>query len=291
MRFLLALLFGTVAVGQTLEANVQDLLRDFDGAVSIFAKNLDTQKTHTLRGDEPVRTASTIKLAVMIEAFAEVHEGRIKWTDTLLLRDEDKVSGSGVLHELSSGIRLPIKDVVNLMIVVSDNTATNLLIDKFTADAVNRRMDSLGFKQTRLMRKVRGDGTKLKPAEGWSEYGKRPESQRFGLGSTTPHEMVTLLEKLNKGEIVNPAASQQMIEILKRQQDNSGLSRRLGTLTAANKSGALDALRSDVGIVYAPTGKLAIAITVDGMKKTDYTPDNIGSILIAEITKLLVSSL
>jgi beta-lactamase class A len=291
MRTVLALLVAVSGFGQTLDSQIQAVIGGFDGAVSLYAKNLDTQAVYSLRGDAPVRTASTIKLAVMVEAFAEVQEGRIKWSDTLLLRDQDKVSGSGVMQELSGGVRLPVRDVMNLMIVVSDNTATNLLIDRFSADAVNKRMEALGFKQTRLMRKVRGDGTLLKPAEGWSEYGKRPESKRFGLGSTTPLEMVTLLEKLDRGEIVSAASSREMIELLKRQQDMTGMGRRIGALPIASKSGSLDALRSDVGIVYTPGGKVAMAITADDMKTIDNSVDNAGSTLIAELSKVLVAGL
>ncbi|MEJ7607993.1 MAG: serine hydrolase [Bryobacteraceae bacterium] len=103
--------------------------------------------------------------------------------------------------------------------------------------------------------------------------------------------MVAILEKLEAGAIVSKEASQEMISILKRCQDSSGIRRRLGQMSIANKSGALDALRSDVGIVYARGGRIAIAITVDGMAVTDYSPDNPGSLLIADLAKILVEGL
>ena len=274
----------------SLDSDVRTRVKQFPGAVSIYAKNLDTGATYDLRGDEPVRTASTIKLALMVESFAEVAEGRVKWSERQILKDDDKVSGSGVLHEMSDGVWLPLRDLVNLMIVVSDNTATNLLIDRFTADAVNARMEKLGFKETRLMRKVRGDGTQLKPAQGFSAAGREPANERFGLGRTSPHEMVRLMEMLEKGEVVSPQASKEMLEILKRQSFTEGIGRRV-KLPVASKSGSLDALRSDVGIVYAQRGKIAIAITVDGMKEIDYSVDNIGTLLIAELSQMLVKGL
>jgi beta-lactamase class A len=275
----------------TLDQQVQAKLQGFPANVSLFAKNLDSGEAYGLRGDDPVRTASTIKLALMVECFAEVAEGRAHWSDTLLLRDEDKVSGSGIIREFSGGLRLPIVDLLHVMIVVSDNTATNLLIDRFTADAVNTRMEKLGFHETRLMRKVRGDGTQLKPAEGWSADGRKPENQRFGLGKTTPHEMVRLLEKLDKGEIVNTDSSKEMLEVMKRQQLTEGIGRHTGTLTVASKSGSLDALRSDVGIVYSPGGKIAMAITVEGMKQIDDSVDNIGNVMIADLAQILIRGL
>ena len=274
----------------SLDSDVRTRVKQFPGAVSIYAKNLDTGATYNLRGDEPVRTASTIKLALMVESFAQVAEGRVKWSERQILKDDDKVSGSGVLHEMSDGVWLPLRDLVNLMIVVSDNTATNLLIDRFTADAVNARMEKLGFKETRLMRKVRGDGTQLKPAQGFSAAGREPANERFGLGRSSPHEMVRLMEMLEKGEVVSPQASKEMLEILKRQSFTEGIGRRV-KLPVASKSGSLDALRSDVGIVYAQRGRIAIAITVDGMKEIDYSVDNIGTLLIAELSQMLVKGL
>ena len=274
----------------SLDSDVRTRVKKFPGAVSIYAKNLDTGATYDLRGDEPVRTASTIKLALMVESFAQVAEGRVKWSERQILKDDDKVSGSGVLHEMSDGVWLPLRDLVNLMIVVSDNTATNLLIDRFTADAVNARMEKLGFKETRLMRKVRGDGTQLKPGQGFSAAGREPANERFGLGRSSPHEMVRLMEMLEKGEVVSPQASKEMLEILKRQSFTEGIGRRV-KLPVASKSGSLDAFRSDVGIVYAQRGKIAIAITVDGMKEIDYSVDNIGTLLIAELSQMLVKGL
>jgi beta-lactamase class A len=274
-----------------LDTQIRAKVKLFPATVTLYAKNLDSGASYTLNGDDPVRTASTIKLAVMTEVFAAVEEGRAKWNETVVLRESDIVSGSGVVRELSDGVWLPIRDLVHLMIVVSDNTATNLLIDRFTADAVNARMEKLGFTQTRLMRKVRGDGTNLKPAEGWSVDGKNPENHKFGLGRTSPHEMVTLLEKMDRGELVSAAASKEMIEILKRQQLTEGIGRKTGKLTIASKSGSLDALRSDVGIVYTPGGKIAMAITVEGMKEIDDSVDNIGNVIIAELAQMLIRGL
>ncbi|MBV8816804.1 MAG: serine hydrolase, partial [Acidobacteriaceae bacterium] len=136
--------------------------------MSLYAKNLDTGETYGVRENERVRTASTIKLAIMVTVFDQVEKGRARWTDLLPVTDNVKVSGSGVLHELSSGIRLPIRDLVRLMIVVSDNTATNLLLDRFPADLVNETMEQLGFQQTRSLRKILGDGTDLRPVSGVS---------------------------------------------------------------------------------------------------------------------------
>jgi beta-lactamase class A len=198
------------------------------------------------------------------------------------------VSGSGVLRELSAGTKLRMRDVANLMIVVSDNTATNMMIERMTADAVNARMDKLGLPGTRSMRKVRGDGTALKAAEGWSKAGLLEENKKYGLGSSTSWEMVKLLELLEQGKAVSKSADAEMIALLKRQQYTDGIGRRLGKFTIASKSGSLDHLRSDVGIVYTKSGPIAMAITVDGMTEVDYGPDNAGLHRIAELAERIV---
>jgi beta-lactamase class A len=271
-----------------LEAELKKRIAAGPGQVFLAARNLKTGAAISLRGEEKVRTASTIKLPLLVEVYAQVAAGKAKLDETLLMRRQDIVSGSGVLRELGPNVKLPLAGVANLMIVVSDNTATNMLIERFTADAVNARMDALGLPATRLMRKVRGDGNQLKAAEGFSQAGLREENKKFGLGSSTPLEMVRLLEILHQDKT---PGSKQMLEILKRQQYNDGIGRRIGDLTVANKTGSLDHLRSDVGIVYAPSGPVAIAITVEDIPDIDYGEDNPGLLLIADLARILVDHL
>lgn len=266
------------------------LLARFDGKLWIYAKNLDTGAEFGLRPDEKVRTASTIKLPILCALFDLVAAGKVHWNEKLTLRDEDKISGSGVLHEFSGGTQLAVRDVAHVMIVVSDNTATNLILDRITADAVNDYLDRIGLKATRSLRKVRGDGNDLKPPSGLSKASLLPENKPYGLGVTTPREMVTLLEMIERGKVVSPEASKEIVAILRRQQYKVGIGRRRGD-DVASKYGALDALRSDVGIIYLPTSRLAIAATVDDMPKVDYSPDNAGEILISDVTERLVAEL
>lgn len=270
----------------SLEQKANQAIRRFPGKVSLFAKNLDNGAAFGVTPDDPVRTASTIKLPIMIAAFGEVDAGRAKWTDEFTLSAENKVNGSGVLRELSAGVRLPLRDLMHLMIVVSDNTATNLILDRIGADTVNRYMDELGFSRTRSIRKILSD-----QALGWSQFGAIEENKKFGIGVSTPREMVSILEKLEKGEIVSAAASREMLDVLKRQQYTDGIGRRLGDTKTASKSGALDALRSDVGVVYSKGGRIAIAITCDGMKGVYYSADNPGLLMISELTSLLLDGL
>lgn len=282
----------TAAAQPALRSQIVNRLAGFEGRVTLYAKNLDTGAAIGIGEKDPVRTASTIKLPVMLAVFDAVARGKAQWTEKLRVNAADRVSGSGVIGtELSDGVELPLRDVVNLMITVSDNSATNMVLERFSADAVNAYLDKIGVRETRSLRKVRGDGSKLKDATGWSAAGKLPANQKYGLGVSTPLDMVTILEKLHRGELVSPEASREMIAILKRCQDDSGIRRRHSSLPVANKTGALDALRSDVGIVYSTGGPIAMAITVDEMKQGGYTPDNPGSLLIAELAQMLVEGL
>ena len=293
---ILLVLLAATAAAQPLQVALQDALRarigSFQGSVSLYARNLDTGAAIGIREAEPVRTASTIKLAIMGAVFDTVARGQAKWTEPLTVTAAEKVSGSGIVaSEISDGVQLPLRDLVHLMIVLSDNTATNMVLERITVDAVNAYLDSIGIRTTRSLRKIRGDGSQLKAASGWSAAGKLPENQKYGIGVSTPRDMVAILEKLERGQLVGPDASREMIAILKRCQDNTGIRRRMGDLPVANKTGALDALRSDLGIVYSKSGRIAMAITVDGMPKADYSAENAGSLLIADLAKILVDGL
>jgi beta-lactamase class A len=268
---------------QALDALVRAEITPFKGKVYLFAKNLDTGVTYSFNGDERVRTASTIKVAVMIEAFTRVAEGRAKWTDELVLTKAARYGGSGVLPELADGLRLTLRDCVNLMMVVSDNTATNMVLDYLTTDAVNSRMNTLGFKDTRIMRRIGGGGE--------SKEGKEPDNKRFGLGATTPHEMVQILEKLDAGDLVSKTAAKEMIDLMKREQARYAIGRTIWDVPMASKYGALDSLRSCVAIVYSKRGRIAMAITVDDMPEVIWSVDNPGYLLMSRLSLILIDRL
>ncbi len=275
--------------GSPLEKAVRARIAELPAAtVTLYAKNLDTGATLGIRESEPVRTASTIKLAIMMAVFDAVARGQAKFDEPLTITPQEKVSGSGVLGvEFSDGVQLPLRDVLHLMIVMSDNTATNMILERFTADTVNAYLDRIGIKTTRANRKILGAGA----AQGVSVAGKLPENVKYGIGKSSPLDMATMLERIERGEIVSPEASKEMIAVLKRNQDNTGIARRLSGIPVAHKTGALDALRADVGIVYGKSGRIVMAIYVDGIAKPDWSPDNAGSLLIADVAKMLADGL
>src|SRR5215218_378772 len=288
----LLIVASPMAAADTLAERVAVLTRPFKGRVAMYARNLTTGREFAIDADARVRTASTIKLPILCALESLVASGRVRWDERIRLRPEDKVTGSGVLGSLEDGTDLTIRNLAILMIIVSDNTATNLITDRITADAVNEYLDSIGLTTTRYNRKVRGDGAPLAEPSGWSRAGTLEENRKYGLGVSTPREMVRLLQMLEAGTIVNAAASKDVLDILARQQVRDGIARHAPEdLRIASKSGSLDALRSDVGIVYAADGPIAMAITVDDMPVTDYSPDNVGNVLLWQLASVLVDEL
>jgi beta-lactamase class A len=276
--------FAQKPTPQTLDERIKTELAGFKGNVWIYAKNLDNGKEYALKADERVRTASTIKLPIMVETYFQVSEGKLKWTDELVLTKQNKQGGSGVLSEFSDGTKIDLQTAKNLMIVVSDNTATNLILDKVTCDAVNERMEKLGFSNIRSLRKIGGGGDAKIADDGVNRL--------FGIGVSSMREMGKLLEMLERGEILSKDASKDMINTLKRQQYTDGIGRNLlDTIPVASKSGALDRLRSDVGIVYTRKGRLVMAITVDDMPVIHYSMDNEGNQLIWRLSQILQDEL
>ena len=272
------------ATPPTLDDRVKAEIGDFKGNVWVYAKNLDNGKEYSLRGEEKVRTASTIKLPIMTEVYHQVDQGKIKWTDEFVLPNMRKEAGSGILFEFSEGTKIDLRTATNLMIVISDNFATNLILDKISQNNVNDFMRSLGLKSTLSLRKIGGGGDA-------KEYDE-PLNKLFGIGVSTPKDMVTLLEKLEHGQVVSKAASAEMIAILKRQQYTDGIGRNLlDTVPIASKSGALDRLRSDVGIVYTRRGRIAMAITTDDNPVVHYNWDNEAEKLIWRISVVLQKGL
>ncbi len=270
---------------QTLDAKVNAAIGDFKGKVWVYAKNLDSGEVYSLRGEEQVRTASTIKVPIMAETYRQVAEGKIAWTDELVLTREKKVSGSGILGEFSDNTKLDLRTAMHLMIVLSDNTATNLVLDKVTTDAVNEYMAKLGLSDTLSLRKIGGGGD----AKAWINDQR---NRLFGLGRTSPKDMVRLLEMLEKGEIVSKEASADMIAVLRRQQLKDGIGRgQSDTTPVASKSGALDRFRADVGIVYTRKGRIAMAIYIDDMPYTGYHQENPGLAMIWKLSQILQDGL
>jgi beta-lactamase class A len=260
-----------------LDARLRPLIKAHQGEVAIAVKHLKTGATFRHRAEVPMPTASLIKFPVMIEVYQQAHEGKIKLTDLVTLRDADKVPGSGILTEhFSAGATFPLRDAVRLMIAYSDNTATNLILDKIGIDATAKRMEAWGYPNTKIHSKVFRRETSVFPER----------SKEFGLGSTTADDMISLLEKLHRGQLVSPEASRAMLEHLKKCEDRDKFPRFLppGTVVA-HKTGSVNDARTDAGLIETPTGPVAVCVLTARNADKSWRPDNAGNLLCANVAK------
>src|SRR6266849_2394702 len=230
---------------QKLEATISGVDRNLDGVLGVAIVDLTTGQKYLLHADEALPTASSIKIAILAELYHQAQQGKIKLGELYTLRSSDLVGGSGVANALTPGVtRLTIRDVAALMISVSDNSATNIIIDRVGMENVNALLDSLGLTHTRLRRKMMD----LKAA------GEGREN------IATPREMMTLLEDLYRGKVLNKQMTDDFLELLSIHKE-SYIPRELPEdLRIANKPGELEGVRNDSGIVF--TGNRPFVISV-----------------------------
>jgi beta-lactamase class A len=252
------------------------LEQKYGGKLHIFFRDLQTSDSVEHRADEKVSTASVIKLPILIHVALAVQEGYCDWNESLTLTEEVKRGGTGILFGLTPGLQLPLRDACYLMIVLSDNTATNLIIDRFGIAPINARMRELGLPHSTLFRKAFSPET--------------PESQPYGLGVTTAREMGELLIRLAQKKIGNEEVSADILTILCAQQDRAAIPRYLPSdWQYAGKTGCIDHLRADVGIVTAPDGRQYIlALFCSEIPMINWTVDNPGLLAIAQLARSLL---
>jgi len=268
-----------------LISKIQDVAEKYGvGRLGVSAKNFVTGETIQINADSLFPTASVIEVPILVELFYRFNEGKLKKDTLINLEDSLKYGGSGVLQYFYDGAKLKLIDVAVLMIILSDNTATNLVLDCFAdehdakLDAVNNRMKSLGLNNTKILNKLMSFKTKK----------NTPESLRFGVGYTTPNDMVKLLELLAGGKIISPETSAEIINIMKNNQDYEMMKRYLPEkVTVANKTGSIDRMKADIGIVYSQCTSYAVAIFCDQLSEVSYAVDNKGHLAVAEISKLI----
>ena len=286
-RLVLIFMLVSTAAAQDLQSQLDAMAKPHKGKVAFFARNLKTGATVAINADEPVPTASVIKVPILLEAFGQVQAGKRKLSDKITLRKEDQVAGSGVLQFLNPGLELTLEDAASLMMILSDNTGTNLVIDQVTIAAVNQRLSAMGLKNTYLYKKV------YKPA-----VGPMPADQKkFGLGKTTAREMAQVLEAIETCVIKDEQLCRRMIEIMKNQSYRNMVPRFIETADTtevrsgiAAKWGGLDEVRNEVALVYTKDGVIVISAFTWDNEDQRWVPENEAETLIARLAEAVVKA-
>ncbi len=238
-----------------------------DGVLGLAVKDLTTGRTFSLNENEIFPQASSIKIAILLEVLKQAEENRRRLDEFVDLKPESKVGGGPILNYLGHpSLKISIQDLCVLMVVLSDNTATNLLIDRVGMEAVNNRLASLGLKQTRLRRKMMD----LRAAEEGRE------------NISTPGEMMTLLERVWRGKVLGAEYRQLFFDLLALPKDSPLQQAVPEGVTVADKPGELEAVRCDSGVVFLKKRPYIICLMT-----TFLAPSEDGNAVLRKIGRLV----
>jgi len=287
---------GDETTDRKLEHQLAALAAAHHGRVALYAKQSNTGRVVAIDGEQPVQTASVIKLTILFEAMEQIRTGKAHWDEKILLTKGDGVSGSGVLAFFDTPLTLTLKDVLTMMVIMSDNTATNMAIDRFGVDAVNARIAWMGLKDTHLYKKI-----------GKPPSGPMPADQpKFGLGKTTAREMALVMERIGRCQLSAPgeapqagdaAVCQVALTMLRNQFYRDTIPRYLEKLDSseegsaiASKTGSLNAVRNDVALIAGKSGPIVISIFTYDNQDRSWTADNEGELIIGKMAKAIVDA-
>lgn len=225
------------------------------GIVGYSVIDLDNNVRMSRRGDETFSTASLIKVPILVTVYDLVAKGQLSLTDPITVLKIDQVPGSGVVQYLHNGAILTVQDAAWLMTTISDNTATNLLLDRIIIRTVWNKMDSLGLHNTKVHSKSFKRSSSV----------AMDSSVKYGLGVTTPNEMARLFELLALGKAVNASSDSAMLDILEHNEDDGKLQRFVYGARAARKTGDTDKVRADCSLFYLRNRIVACVLTKENV--------------------------
>jgi beta-lactamase class A len=290
---------GALAQGasSSLQEQVQAIAAQHHGDVALFAENLKTHETVAIAADTVVQTASVIKLAILYEALEQVRSGKAHFDDKITLTKGDQVQGSGVLLFFDAPLTLTLKDLLTMMIVMSDNSASNLAMDHLGIQNVDARIAKLGLKDTYLYKKI------FTPAP--AGVVMPADQKKFGLGKTTPREMAALMTKIVRCELAEPGSPAKpddaalcdvALKMLHVQFYRSAIPRYLDGMpgatgdSIANKTGSLNAVRNDVAAVSTKNGMVVVSAFTFNNKDQSWGAEQEGELTIARLARAIVQS-
>lgn len=263
----------------TLEERIEAELKSYDGTMGLYIDDLKGNVI-TRFPDEKFETASTIKVYILAALFDAIGQGKASLKDMLTCEERFWIDGSGILGSLEVGTTLSVKNVATLMIIVSDNIATNMLIDYLGIDSINACIQKLGCKDTVLHNVL--------------DFAKYHQ-----LGTTTPRDYASMFVRIQNRTLVSPEASEQMWQILSQQHYNSMIVKSLPQFYVdpdnydeqlfwfASKSGSMNACRNDGGIITTPYGSYVIVMLNKDFSDKQYYPDHPATVFGSRVSRLI----
>jgi len=249
------------------------------GILGYSVLNLDTGERLSLRGDETFPTASLIKVPILVTLYDLAEQKQLSLDDPVTVIKIDQVPGSGVLQFMHSGMSLSVHDAAALMIILSDNTATNLVLDKVAIRRVWSKMEALGLPHTKVHSKTFLRLTSV----------AMDSSVKYGLGVSTPNEMAHLFELLAHGKAVSPAADSSMLQILANNADGDSMQRTINGMTVPHKTGATDSVRTECALFRLQSRVVACGFTKQN-SDTRWVTDNEGQVTLGKIGAAVVTA-
>lgn len=294
-----------------LSARIEERLNRLDAVTSLYAKHVPSGREIAVRADEPMNTLSVIKIPIMIQAFRDAAAGRLNLDERVHLEPEDMRNGSGLIQSFSSGLNPTFRDLITQMIITSDNTATDIMIETVGMRRVNALLEEEGYKQTRL-RQTTGElfrevWVRIDPANAsltdreifergfpsddgaWQRDLELNGDSTKWLGRTTAHEMARMLEQILNAELADEASSNAMIGILKNQFSSSRLPHRVWSkgVSVAHKTGDWWTIAgNDVGIMYYEGGPTIISVFTNQNKGDFFELEETLGIIAEEIIQV-----
>lgn len=263
-----------------IEAAVDGALRLCGCRVGIAARHLESGRSYERNATDRFEAASVAKIAVLTEAMAGVREGRIDLSERWTLTAANKASESGWLKLFDPGLNPTWNDMLTLMIGPSDNTATNAWIERLGLDRINARMESLGFREIRLL--------SLLPWLDKAHSGPRWDGLKFGV--VTPRDVADWLSRVARGELLDPESSRRIFQYLDTSPSRARLARRFSSEALwAGKTGTMAGVRNDAGILRTPKGRFVLVVfTAESPASNEGAANHPAAIAIGEIARAIV---
>ena len=262
-----------------LHRTLDSLAQGHHGIVGYTVHNLDTGERLERRGDETFSTASLIKVSILVTVYDLAEQKKLSLDDPLTVLKIDKVPGSGQLQFLHDNATITVRDAAWLMTTLSDNTATNLLLDRIIIRRVWDKMEKLGLPHTKVHSK-----SFLRIASVAMD-----SSVKYGLGVTTPNEMARLFALLAEGRAVSPAADSAMLDMLAHNVDDTKLQRFVAGLDVPHKTGDTDQVRTECALFPLQTRVVTCVLTKENVD-TRYMIDNEAQAMMARMGEAVVQA-